>query len=755
MSSSRRNTAAPKEPSNTTHITSLQSKARDIEQRLAAALSSNKPNADAQKNINRYRMLLCELYADWILSDPSSAAMHAVGPLWRSCFYGRIGPARTRLQKEQRALEKKKHEGNTETLQASIKQQTESLQVFLSEGITLYEYLCDKLQYELLQEHSSSTTLDSRGASGRVPCLYRLYISLGDLYRYGCQYPPATKSYHIAAVLGPALGHAYNQLAVMDQMQELPQTAVTVYWYARSLAAQVEPFSTASANLVRLFEQNRASLTRQPSISGASSTNSSKSKSSQAANSRHCLALFVDVQYSLFLLSQQQSLDAAAVTTILPPMTECVDAFGVLVLNYSAWGDHLLAKLLTILAFSEYHFAGSNHSLELQCCARVMTLEMGQVLGERVGKILAAKQQQQSSPSSLRVLWPLLLLTEYLLHRPEPPLPENDISSSPVIERYRAARGTFWKRMVHLYNFITESHWETTTSPELVEILEYQEWRGFAPFAPFLPESDAHLLVDGFLSDRATAQLLQLSSSDTTESASLRSSGGGSQSWSLRLATTNHTSSVSMKLLRLLSLRHLLLSSPAVAGHIRPSLQVSSQLLEWIDVVMDPAEKDDGDLVTMEDDDDDGGDVILQPPIDLVYQSNPAGGPALLVPAWSAPATVASPPPSSPWSVSRPAAGMAPPPGFFAAPPGSAASFIDHPCPTSDGSLLLGESMLWLGGPAALQTTNPFVSLSSSDLNSWGDMMMEDHGLSAGLLRSLLMGETTTGAVTITKNPFA
>jgi Est1 DNA/RNA binding domain len=752
---SRRNAAVVPKPAkelsnNDIHIASLQSKARDIEQRLAVALSSSssKPNdATSQKNINRYRMLLCELYADWILSDPLSASVHAVGPLWRSCFYGRIGPARTRLQKEQRALEKRKHENNTEALQASIKQQTESLQVFLSEGITLYEYLCDKLQYELLQEQPNN----HNDPSGRVPCLYRLYISLGDLYRYGSQYPPAIKSYHIAALLGPGQGHAYNQLAVMDQMQEQPQTAVTVYWYARSLAAAHEPFATATANLIRLWEQNRAGLSRLPSsmISGASSTNSSKSKASQAASSRHCLAQFVDVHYRLFQLSQQQPQPSSDdVTAVLSPLSDCVDAFGALLLQHSAWGDHLLAKLVTMLAFSEYQCAA--HS-ERHCCAGILTYEMGQALGERVGQILAAKQQQSSPPSSIRVLGPLLLLTEYLLHRPAPPDPP-DAVSSPVLERYRTARSAFWKRLVHLYNGILETGWATCSDDEPVEILEYQEWRGFAPFAPFVHRSASEPLVDGFLSDRATAQLLQLSSSsDAAESASLRSSGGGSQSWSLRSATTTNTTSVSMKLRRFLSLRPLFLSSPAVGGHIRSALRASSQWLEWVDVAsVHPAGMEDGeDMVPMDDDDDDGGDVILPPPLDLVYQPNPAGGPALLVPAWSAAPAAAAVPPSL-WGEA--AAGVAPPPGFVAAPQGwSPAALLDAPSTSSASDLRLGESMLWLGGPAALQTTNPFVRLS--DLNA-GDRMMEDHhGLSAGLLRSLLMGETTTGAVT--KNPFA
>jgi Est1 DNA/RNA binding domain len=386
-------------------ILPLQSKAKDMEQRLAAAIvqqqqmsltnssstsgkggaggsskkTKNLNSVQAQqvvqqqqqqqaqqisKHINRYRIVLCEVYSDWILSDPHSAHVYDVmNQLWRSCFYGRIGPARTRIQKEQRkhdiaaatnTITTTNHNNSNSTattagnsnhnkkpapLNTELHKQKESLHLFLQEGITLYEYFIDKLQYQLQLQDSCPDI---------VPCLYRLYIHLGDLYRYlGDGDDPkytlsAQTSYTKAMQLGPAYGHAYNQLAVVYQTKDSmvnhrnnnSNAITTVYWYTRSLGASQEPFATASSNLLRLFETNRQwlhteqqqqtkhILVRPSSLSSTENNNNnnnnqdgpvqkptkkmmlSTNQGTNSTTSRLCLSNFVDIQYTFYVKAQ-------------------------------------------------------------------------------------------------------------------------------------------------------------------------------------------------------------------------------------------------------------------------------------------------------------------------------------------------------------------------------------------------------------------------------------------------------------------
>ena len=769
-------------------IQPLQSKAKDMEQRLAAAiiqqqqmlalLSSAKKekgnsatknkNQDSlvqqqqqqqqqiSKNINRYRMVLCETYADWILSSPITAVQYDVmNALWRSCFYGRIGPARTRIQKEQKKCDtvllgitsstQSNNPTNTAASQTtlqqtqyqamvkSLQQQKESLHLFLKEGITLYEYLCQKLQQHLVQivqdqsrphndEDEAEETDESHPLfNGIVPCLYRLYIHLGDLYRYGESNQNtvlASAAYGKAMRLGPAYGHAYNQLAVIYQTKDTSSsssstkttnhhqnttttisssslsnknqnnTITTVYWYTRSLGAAQEPFITASSNLMRLLESNRQWLQQEqnqqkkillrpdqskkkkkkndddddgnvqklPSAKMAS-TNQSNS------NSRLCLSNFVDVQYTFFTMAKEDTAknqhhhphdsDIANLHSLTIQIRTMMSSIQEL-LNNSSFSDSLLCKVISIMAFIEYHCHyyppndknhtptphSSNDTIwKLRFRIRIMMYDLGQYMAARVHTTVMNKIQKHCPTStstsntsttvpSIRVLLPLLLLTEYLLHTDHmnPSFGqqqrsvkvnnnEGDNHDSSEKETYHDASTLFWKTMIDVYNTILSldcvihGHPAPDTNPNQTpsQIQEYQELRGFLPFESFLKsttkndEWDPYLTDAGYLSDTCTVQMMDAlldrkgtmphhhpQPRTTQDSSSHRYTSQGSFSTNISVAssTTNNSASnqnskeaMWMKLQRFVGLRTKFLTT--LPRHVRA--HHTTDALVWID----------------------------------------------------------------------------------------------------------------------------------------------------------------------------
>ena len=138
------------------------------------------------------------------------------------CFYTPIGVWRSRINKEI----KRKREGHSST--QSVRQLEASFSNFLQEAITLFEYLITQYKSKLMpmsqsqsQKSSSSQltqqttqsqedylTQDSTTTSteGVVRGLYRLFVYLGDLYRYNKSFDLAEEAYLSASKLAPGLG---------------------------------------------------------------------------------------------------------------------------------------------------------------------------------------------------------------------------------------------------------------------------------------------------------------------------------------------------------------------------------------------------------------------------------------------------------------------------------------------------------------------------------------------------------------------
>jgi hypothetical protein len=624
----------------------------------------------------------------------------------------------------------------------SLQQQQESLQLFLKEGITLYEYLCQKLQQQLVQmvhqfHHSShdndkDKTMNEEGKdeeddidvekelppfNGIVPCLYRLYIHLGDLYRYGDTNHTlslASASYMKAMRLGPAYGHAYNQLAVIYQTKDTVSSSTsistptsspnknqnnaitTVYWYTRSLGATQEPFVTAASNLLRLFESNRQWLQQEQSqnkkiLLRPGSTNHHKKKddgsdpmpsakvvsTNQSNMSRLCLSNFVDLQYTFYTVAKDDTMKQEhSNVPNLPSLTNQIRTTIAMMqelLNNSSLSDSLLCKLITIMAFMEYHCHHNNdvdssslppnekhsHSppptsgiWKLRFLVRIMIYELGHSMAERVHRTITSKiqKQQQKSAStsntttttttvpSIRVLLPLLLLTEYVLHTETTMNPQFSIAKPNPLrmvttgsdielssnrdhfdkEQFQSTYTLFWKQIIDVYNHIllldcivhdpsasdTNTNSNFKVQPILVpshshKIQEYQELRGFLPFESFLkdPNDSAPYLTDaGYLSDTVTVQMIDtlwdpkgtnIHQHRSASSNRYTSQGSFSTNISVASSTTNNSATdqthskeaMLLKLRRFVTLRTTLIST--LQRHVR--VHHSTNELVWTD----------------------------------------------------------------------------------------------------------------------------------------------------------------------------
>ena len=621
-----------------------QQQALQLENELEAALT-----AKNDRLVNTCRMRLCEIFSDWIMSCPMTAMqVDAVGRLWKLCFYGRIGPARAKLLKA-----KRKHKDETTAI---IVQQQERLQAFLAEGVTLLDFLCDKLLGQLSQSVADNTQEKTNkkktkiNTKGIVPCLHRLYIHLGDLFRYGSHYKKALTAYERAAQLAPAQGHAYNQLAVTTQVQDTSEerraVAITVYWYVRSLAAQNEPFLTAKTNLQRLLQQNRQWLQQQQVSTTATMTTNTIVLAGQI--SRSFLASFCDLQYDfLFPFEEQQQQNNIAERTMHAAtlLQQLLDS--------SALGESLLFKLVAIAAFSQWHGASDSNSNPQKSqnheCARTATLAWGTCLAERVATVLQSKQNKsnnnQQLNTNIRGLGPLLVLTEFVL---------NYNKNGEVA----AESESFWQAIIRVYNLLhsmTGGSDAITDTTALPLFPEYRRWQGFAPFASFViapppqnpytvsSEHATNITINDndteyayIADDEAVKVLVQHDQPNNTRQQQQQSTQqSGSIHSNSQRSSANGSNNSSASLLRVK--RFLCLPLAEMVPRIQHCTTESRNYLEWnVYSTGTIARNDHADVVDTDGDafmdDDHDMDVISKNDNLLVYQRNEFGGPVLLVP---------------------------------------------------------------------------------------------------------------------------
>jgi Ubiquitin carboxyl-terminal hydrolase/Est1 DNA/RNA binding domain/Telomerase activating protein Est1 len=523
--------------------------------------SNNDAIAAANEAVDRLRMPFFEIMTKMLLVDAEFLwHNNVVDRLFRYCFYNRIDPQRTKIMRAKRRGAKGKQLVELERLQVSLNRT-------LVGAFSHCEFLIENLEKKLLSPSSgysqsgqedvlctqqtqstygtatttTTTDDDQENLEFIVPVLNLLYIQLGDLHRYmTLQLTQAQACYEMAARLGPGHGHAYHQIAVTCQSKEqvAPQSPLSVdalYWYARSVLPTVSPFfAQAQANLNRLFTSNRQWLQQHlqqqqqeaPPSAGVVVTHATK-----AGAVRTFLGEFCDLQYDFYQGMVSSSWPTTCTTWMaLQKIAHLMESlYGLLQL--SAFGDALICKMVTILAFSECHVPSAaanaavdpshsnsnNHSnadsiLRTTALAvRTMTYQMATLLADEVlhdlrkineaaaaagtGAAAGAKYTSTSS-ASIHLLLPLLLVAEFTAHREATFFVTTTTtainSNVPMVTSvysvyYKNAMSAFWKKMVDVWNRLNPLAVAMNVDKTKVDGLQdYDSLRGFAPFSSFI-----------------------------------------------------------------------------------------------------------------------------------------------------------------------------------------------------------------------------------------------------------------------------
>lgn len=386
-------------------------------------------NAKTESKAAELRIKLCESFSDVLLSDCTAALRKDVtGRLWYSCFYNRIGELRKRIAKEKSRVKKAKQAGAAhDDLLVRVKNAEESLKTFIKEGITLYNFLIDRLQGSLLPCNNSQIQSQNSEASqpyskGVIPALHKLYIHLGDMHRYGSEFTEAEKAYLQASKLAPGKGNPYNQMAVVAQMKETnghPLPAMALYWYCRSLASK-EVFETSKSNAERLFAANEKWLAKNghefdsdsPSLKDKLFDSfKEQAKTIKSTASRMVLSRFVLYHGKLF----QNDTDDLQEELLLERFCE--------ILDINPFGDGLIVKLVTINVFSIWNSVVEKYR-NASKIAYIYLLRFACHICSSLEIILEkteSKLEDGKKATNIRLFGPLLLAFEFI---------SNDMTSS-------------------------------------------------------------------------------------------------------------------------------------------------------------------------------------------------------------------------------------------------------------------------------------------------------------------------------------
>jgi hypothetical protein len=720
------------------HVRERFQSASGLEKRLQSLGSSSTAGGAAagtagssENKANQIRVPLCEILSDILLTDPAfSVQKDVLGRLWRHCFYSRIGPQRARIAKEKRKQQQQQGQQVSANSNAAAKLE-KNLYFFLQEAVTLYEYLVEKLQSKLSNDKSTTSgtasmasasqestvasysmaasvsvgtggtdggstmgtaaTVDAAMTVAIVECLHRLWIHLGDLHRYSNHLSAAERCYMTAAQLGPSMGHAFNQLAVVCQVktdstaapsaergkpqtQGAPLSAVALYWYCRSLQAAVEQFVTSKTNLARLFASNREWLLLQQEQQRQQSESLEKS-----ALSRRFLARYVDLHYHFFQGIVPTTPDSSSTNTtasseavVQEQVQDTMELFGTM-LQSSTLGDSLLCKLVTIGAFSECYLdrqvfqgGGKNNSKgslggstskeqvlhTTTAVARTANLIFGGHLVDRVlhglEKMTTSTHSQKAVPS-VRLLLPLLLLSEYIGSHPLPDAQCREHVSAATMRRHDAVANDFWKRMVDVWNKLQvlavqydleeDSSDETRANKYILK--EYQNLKGYKPFEGFIQPASA----SGYLEDPAQVARILEATQAATAAANNSSQGSSSvlaatQDSSAAGTSGSNADQCRAKIIRFLNLGRRLARSDEFASRLE---RMHDGEFEWFGSAHDEDHMDQ-DVAVFNENDQDDYDLAAEnrDPMDenkpkaqsdvLVFKQGAGGGPALLVP---------------------------------------------------------------------------------------------------------------------------
>ena len=599
-------------------------KAADIEEQLAALATKKDDNRSY-----KLRSHLCEVLSDVLISNPQiSLERDCFQRLWRGCFYNPI-----RIWRQRVSREKRKRSPTLATTQEGFKH-------FLDEAVTLYDYLVlqyltklvpsatqmemtqqsfdtSRSQLEETQYATQSTISTEASLEGVVHGLYKLYIFLGDLHRYAEAYNKAETNYSNASKLGPGLGNPYNQLAVVAFSKDA--YCVALYWYARSLLATHEKFSTSSSNLERLFSSNREHLkehdrnSKPPIFVNNNGGGKQKNKNmplvrqQKAAAIKSCLTYFVDLHYDLFQ-TQQGSANSSMDAEVGEKMKNIIASLRSFVLE-SGFSDALLCKIVVINSFSWER--ASNEGNNGNSLAREFMFSLGLILGEQVQKLLT-KALPKAAPGkalpAVRGLLPFEMLLEFISIKDNSASTDIDrTSTEDEFWRCVAAVGSLVRNLLNVYKTtiaVKEGSYQNSTC--ITQIKEYQLLKGYRPFGVV----NKHYLTnkDGFLNASEAVDILELSTtqSGTQDTCTVSAMSASTES------SNRHESRV--RLFRMLEICEYLAKPASCAPLLvendvylyqESSASSNTTMLESRDIEDEEYSNDGGDF------DDDASDVVL------------------------------------------------------------------------------------------------------------------------------------------------
>mmetsp|Transcript_19486 Transcript_19486/g.22293 ORF Transcript_19486/g.22293 Transcript_19486/m.22293 type:complete len:743 (+) Transcript_19486:296-2524(+) len=431
----------------------------DLERRLEKSQRSKSSN----KKTEKIWYDLCQHFGNILMNYPLHALHYRTTERLWTIAYKRISEERKAYSEVRKDQEKTQ----TEKKEAKMR-----FRKFLQEFIDYYDEIKKKYllsfdskafehEIENVSHDHSKEYLEEADKPAIIPILYRLLITLGDLYRYQNRADDAFHNYDLATFLSPGQGNHYNQMAVLE-VDKL-SSCNALYYYARSIKASHKPFETSIENVERLYSSNQNWL------------NENNKAASQTGNSRKFqiklfTAQFVDLHRGL-----KQDTDPAKThdsnTSTTLQMETVIREFED-VLNRDVFGDKFLCMMVSINAFS---------ASECGSVAHVLVFRFGTALTNFVERNISKKLtvSRSQSVTTIRGLLPLLLVCDHIL----------TFDNLHKDETFQTAEETFWTKVCTLASKLnTGEHSLALEESSLKNKLpkEYLDYKGFTPFESFI-----------------------------------------------------------------------------------------------------------------------------------------------------------------------------------------------------------------------------------------------------------------------------
>ena len=432
------------------------------------------------ENLGKLREKYCYWCSTLILHHPVfSCEYDVVGKMWMNSLYKHINTLRKLISRAR----KQKNKSNMASFEQELNHfcDTQSLHMY-NEIQRVYEKIIRQDVDNPSQSQDLDNDEDSFKASEQnfeekqkaaVKVLFKVYIQMGDLHRYSKQFVKAEKFYEMASKIGPGIGNAFNQLAVVAQEDPIKKLLLALYYYVRSDCASHQRFEVSNRNINFLMRNNNKWLLANDSewLGNGKGIETPESEPRETTPQLF-LSRFVEL---LFDLREHRNLSEFG-----DRCNRCFQDLPV-ILEKTA-GDPLLCKMVAVNAFVAID--------KDKVHARTFGLRFGLTLATRVDILVEVMIKKMVTAKDVKGLLPLLYFAEY-----ESSLGEPEICSNKSFEEVNTS---FWKMMCQIANRLVAASDDYGLGDEDVEEKmpkEYADMSGFKPFCSFIPAEDAYASV--------------------------------------------------------------------------------------------------------------------------------------------------------------------------------------------------------------------------------------------------------------------